>query len=824
MNLFYTQEKAKEELERQLSDHNVVLLYGNSGTGKSSLAKFYAEECHGSEIIITEYSNNSYRNSPLQTLKLALSRVNIKNIDTSDDVFLGAVAQDLPVGKHSLTYVINRFKNRNLNKFESQYFNIFNESEKIIIMKLAAISKKSPLLLIFDNYHWANINDTNFVNNLLEISDNRDLFRNPVKIILVVTINQHENPDFNFRNLQDSVPNVNLNRIAVEQYGEILNKMGLSNTLTGKAIEAIYSLTSGHLELTKRVVDYINTQSSSFFDSSGDMEEQAVIMMADIFDQMIKFSFKDRQDTIDILAIASVIGNIFNRYELKALTQEELFQIENQLSNAAGEHFIEMENDKAHFIHPIIRELFYKKLDDKRYSYHKKYAAELKILKPTEHLERAYHLEKCRDDAAALQESIIAYYFSILSRTHFPDSVYQKIIGRVNQQRLENYFSNMEKAFHFYCSGHIKESLDSLEQIDEIDITTELYSSIKKYLYARNLLLYKYDTESFTQSADLLKSAKQCFYQQQEFELYISSLMILLNIYAYKLCDINAAKEVEKQIIDLFHHELHGCIDPRMDEYRYEYKRKSSSICTPEIACKRTREALDYFNDSDNVMERYKSACDHSATCIFSGEFQEALKALEVCRKTVEDNSILSFPETFKPQNNYILALLYSNPVLFQGQIGEAINAYHQILDQNPYITRIIDVNLTGLLLLDGQLDEAESRLKQLKRSMSEYKSVFYSTFIYSNIASLYILRQDYDQALEYLYLVEDHLNEWGESIRRFYKKQADILKQIALNREQLTPYQLFMRPAEVLPEYLGSTWKFIGRGILFSELLFYTT
>lgn len=824
MDLFYTQEKARIELEQQLAGRNMALLYGNSGTGKTSLVKFYSNGRHEDEVIFTEYSNSSYRNSSMLTFKLALNRANIKNIGGHEDLLLGAVAQDIPMAKHSLAYVINRFKNKNLNKFEAEYFDIFNEQEKSIIMKLSSISKKNPLLLIFDNYHWANINDINFVSNLFAICNNQELFHNPVRVILVVTVNQNENPDFNLQNLLDIVPSVNLNRIAVERYGEILNGMGLEEGISDKATEAIYSLTSGHLELTKRVVDYINTQGSSFFNTTGDMEEKAINMMADIFDRMINFSFKDKHDTIDILEVASVIGNIFNRYELKALTQEELFLIEKQLSHAAGEHFIEMANDKAQFIHPIIRELFYKKLDDKRYSYHKKYAAELKTLKPTEHLERAYHLEKCREEAAALQESIAAYIFSLLSQTHFPESVYQKIIDQIKRQRLENYFINMKQAFQCYLSGQVEESIRYLEHIDEIDITTEFYISLKDYLYARNLLLYKYDTESFIQSAELLERAKQCFYQQQEFELYISSLMVLLNIYAYKLCDIGAAKTTDRQIIDLFQRELYGYIDPKMDDYRYEYKRKSCSISTPEIACKKTSEALEHFKHSDNVMELYKSACDHSATCIFLGKFHEALEALEICGQTVEGYSILSFPETFKPQNNYILASLYSDPPAFWEQMDEAIQAYRQILIHNPYITKIIDVNYAGLLLLDNQLDEAECILNQLKVSLSEYKSVFYTTFLYGNLSSLYILRRNYEKALEYTYLAEEHLNEWGKEVRKFYKKQMDLLRRIALDKEQLTPHQLFMRPAEILPEYLGTTWKFIGHGVLFSELLFYTT
>lgn len=824
MDLFYTQEKAKLELEQKLFDRNIVMLYGNSGTGKTSLVKFYSNECHECKVVFTEYSNSSYRNSSMLTFKLALNKANIKNIGVYEEPLLGAVAQDLPVGQNSLTYVINRFKNKNLTKLEAEYFDIFNEKEKSIIMKLSSISKKHPLLLVFDNYHWANINDINFVSNLFKICNNQELFYNPVRIILVATVNQNENPDFNLQNLLDVVPGVNLNRIAVERYGEILNEMGLEEGVSDKLPEAIYSLTSGNLELTKRVVDYINTQGNSFFNTAGNVEEQAINMMADIFDRMINFSFKDKQETINILEIASVIGNIFNRYELKALTQEELFLIENQLSHAVGEHFIEMTDDKAQFIHPIIRELFYKKLDDKRYSYHKKYAAELKILKPSEHLERAYHLEKCKEEVAALQESIVAYLFSLLSQTRFPESVYRQITEQIRRQKLEQYFINMEQAFKCYLSGRVKESIGYLERIDEIDITTEFYISLKNYLYARNLLLYKYDTESFLQSAELLEHAKQCFYQQQEFELYISSLMILLNIYAYKLCDIGSAKSTERQIIDLFHKELNGCIDPKMEDYRYEYKRKSCSISTPEIACKRTSEALEHFKRSDNVMELYKSACDHSATCIFLGKFHEALEALEICGQIIEDYGILSFQETFKPQNNYILASLYSDPSAFWEQIEDAIKAYRQIREHNPYITKIIDVNFAGLLILNNQLDEAECILNQLKVSLSEYKSVFYTTFLYGNLASLHILRQNYDKALEYTCLAEEHINEWGEEVREFYKKQLDLLTQIAQNKEQLTPYQLFMRPAEILPEYLGTTWKFIGHGALFSELLFYTT
>lgn len=824
MNLFYTQEKARIELKQQLADSNIALLYGSSGTGKTSLVKFYSSECYESEVVFTEYSNSSFRDSSMRTFKLALNRANIKNIGGHEELLLNAATQDLPVAKHSLYYVINRFKNKNLNKFEAEYFDIFNEKEKSIIMKLSSISKKNPLLLVFDNYHWANINDINFVRNLFEICNNHEFFHNPVRIILTVTVNQNENPDFNLQNLLDIVPSVNLNRIAVERYGEILNGMGLEEKVSDKATETIYSLTSGHLELTKRVVDYINIQGSSFFNETGDMEEKAINMMADIFDRMIDFSLKDKQDTIDILEIASVIGNIFDKYDLKALTQEELFLIEEQLSHAAGKHFIEMTNDKIQFIHPIIRELFYKKLDDKRYTYHKKYAAKLKFLKPSEHLERAYHLEKCKEEAAALQEFIVAYLFSLLSQTHFPESVYQKITDQIKRQRLENYFITMEQAFRCYLSGQVAESIGYLKQIDEIDITTEFYISLKDYLYARNLLLYKYDTKSFIQSAELLESAKQCFYQQQEFELYISSLMVLLNIYAYKLCDIGAAKATDRQIIDLFQRELYGCFDPKIDDYRYEYKRKSCSISTPEIACKKTSEALKYFERSDNVMELYKSASDHSATCIFLGKFDEALEALEICGQTVEDYSILSFLETFKPQNNYILASLYSNPLAFWEQLDEAIQAYRQILAHNPYITKIIDVNFAGLLLLNNQLDEAECILNQLKISLSEYKSVFYTTFLYGNLSSLYILRRNYEKALEYTYLAEEHLNEWGEEVRKFYKKQMDLLRQIAQDKEQLTPYQLFMRPAEMLPEYLGTTWKFIGHGVLFSELLFYTT
>ena len=824
MDLFYTQEKAKNELDQHLSTNNIVLLYGNSGTGKTALAKYYAEKCCDSEVIITEYSDNSFRNSNMQTFKMALGNANIKNIGETEDLFLGAVVQDLPVPKNSFLYILNRFKNKNQDKFDAEYFDVFNESEKSIIVKLSKVSKKKQLLLIFDNYHWANVNDINFINNFTKTLNNTKLFQNPIKIILVATTNQNENPDFNISNLIDIIPSVNINSITVIRYKEILNIMGLKESLSDKAIETIYSLTSGHLELTKRVVEYINTQGNSLISFTGDLEKQAMAMMSEIFDHMLNISLKNKRDTIDILEIASVIGNIFNQYELKALTKEEIFQIEKQLIDAKDEHFIEMKNDMAQFIHPIICELFYKKLDDKQYSYHKKFAEELKTLKPTEHLERAYHLKICKDYNVVLQEYIIAFILSTLSQQHFPESIYNEIQVEIKKHKLENYFSSMEKALKYYILGQVDESIKCLDNIDRLDMTTSLYSSLKDFLYAKNLLLLKYDTNSFLYSAELLEKAKQCFLSNMEYEMYVCCLLILLNIYSYKLCDIDAAQKTEQQIVHLFHSELKECIDSKMDDYRFEYKRKSCSICIPEIACKKTKEALTHFQNSDNIMELYKSACDHSATCLYLGRFNEALEAIEVCGKVVEEYDLLSFPESFKPQNNYILASLYSNPDGFWDKIKDAINIYRQVLDNNSYITKIINVNLSGLLILDGQLDEAEDTLIQLNTSLTEYASVYYNTFIYGNLTSIYILRKNYERALYYLELLENYLDEWSENTQKFYRMQANLLRQIVESHEQLTPHQLFMRPIELLPEYLGSTWQFIGRGVLFSELLFYTT
>lgn len=824
MNLFYTQEKVKNEIQQKLAEHSTVLLYGNSGTGKSSLVKKIAEESDFGRIIITEYSNTSFRNSNMKEFKLALSKADIKNSSGNDETLADAIVQDMSVAKNSLSHVIKLFKNNTLNRLEKEYFNIFSDDEKSLLVQLSKAARQNSLLLVFDNYHWANINDLNFIKNFSDICYNEKLFHNPIRIILIATDNQLDNPDFNFKEQLKSYPNVNLDHISADRYGEVLNRMGMAETLSSQVTGAIYSLTSGHLELTKRVVDYINTQGYTIFNTLEDIEKQTIIMMSDIFDQMIQFYFKDKQETISILEIASVIGNIFNRYEIKTLTQEELFLIEEQLSNAEGEHFIEINDDKAQFIHPIIRELFYKKLDDKRYTYHKKYAAELKILKPTEHLERAFHLKKCRDDATALWETMIACFFSILTQTHFPESNYQEMKAEVRKHKLYNYFTNMEQAFRYYSLGDVQRSLDCINSIDEIDIPTEPYRSLKNYLYARNLLLYKFDTNSFLQSAALLEQAKQCFERHSELELYSSSLMILLNIYAYKLCDIKAAQEIEKEIIDLHHTKLKGCIDYKMDDYLYEYKRKSASICTPEVAWKRTRASLEHFSGSDNIMELYKSSCDHSAACIFVGKFEEALKALKVCGQTVETYSILSFPETFKALNNYFLASLYSNPDSFWEQLDTVIQAYRQVRIENPYATKIIDVNLSGMLLLKGRLDEAEIILNELSSELTEYKSVFYYTFVYSNLASLCILRHDYDQATKCLSVVETHLDGWDDCVYKYYKKQLETLKTIIQQQERLTPQQLFMRPTKLVPEFLGGTWRFIGHGVLFSELLFYTT
>ena len=527
---------------------------------------------------------------------------------------------------------------------------------------------------------------------------------------------------------------------------------------------------------------------------------------------------------IDCLKVASILGNIISSCDLVDLTDKDKDFINTtiQFGRQAGLLKKDISSTATiSFLHPLIRDILYEKLSDKKL-HHQKYNELLKQKYPTKHLLIAENLYNGGIQPKQMKDEFLVQLMIYAKNKSLQNFDASKYINKYfDKTTIKRFVKEYYLALLYYSQGNYHESENILNDICSIDIPSIVASNLIDYIKARIKTILGDDKEDFIKTRDLLIKCSETFLQNHIYELYFDSLTVLINIYAYKLSNLSSARKIETEYVVAYQQLDSDVASEFSDEYS-EFQRRTASLLDAEGAYNRMLNLFHRCTLKD-FLPKYKAYSDMIGYSLYAGEFSKAHEYSLKIKEYIAKNSFYDFPEVYKVVSNEILANLFYtelNTEKIQLVIKNGIKSLKKYENQ-PGVSKVIKMNLACLYILNSNYDEAEKRLLQLYSTMQKYTNNLYTTCVQTNLSALYLLKKDYYKAQTYNINVKENLFNWDDNYRLYYVWQNEYMKSLINSKTKVTPFDLFNQ--DKTHHTTAKTYKFIGRGLMFSELLFYT-
>lgn len=822
MTLFPFQNKLIEDINNDINSVSIVALTGEAGSGKRNLIENFLLGRKESIVKIGFYSENRNESGVINFRK-ALRDIQSQNEFTKYEEFINKASKDIPHIGNTVSYILDQVINRKINKLSERSFTKLNIEEKEIINRIANISHRNSIIIVLENFQWRNNSANKIISIIGENREDKKMFKNEIKIL--ATFSEPYDFEGTIFDNKNKVKIINVRNLNADEITSVIKK-GI-NTTEHRLISV---LTGGNIELVLQLSKFIKKEDTINIESSIDNirvleRENQIELVSSVFSKMLEKIFGKSTETITVLEIASVIGDVFNKLELAALTEKELNYVEFQLKIASEGKVVINRTNVAQFIHPLIRQLFSRRLKSKRFEYHTKFAQCLKKIRPSEFLLRGYHYYESGDSYNAVIFYLLANYSNILAGNNLSDSILSVIDKLTDSFRLRKFHEHMLSAHDLYIQNEVLKANEVLDNIDGTDAHNVLLYSYFAYFQAKVKLYYLFSTKEIYKIAQDLATARNKLLQLDEIYFALKIDILLIHIYGYKLSDIEMARDIEREFISLYSNLPFA--DNNFLDLSHEYKRKSAIICSPEIAEKRLLDCLRYYeNEESNILEYYKSLNNCTAIQIYLGKYKEAEVNISKCLKLVRDYSFIDFPELYKIMNNYALVTLLHPKN--EGDFKERANETIKILSSlgSSSLSRVVQINLAILNSICGKIDEGINILKSVLDDIEKksYQNAFYIYHANLNISVMYFLRGMNNLAKEHLNVAMEISELANGTDYRFYNQRDNMLLQLINDNESILPNDYLGYFLKKKNKHLGPSWHFIGLGYAFSELHFWST
>lgn len=807
------QNEVCEKVVNEIRNSDIIRVYGAIGSGKTKLINNYFEKKYASFFTFKEMDKEDDSLFSLISLSSAFDdKINNMN-ETANSVLevnrIKTVSGPLKILFGIFNKSISVSKKLN-NFFSDQEINII-----ISLMKIIEKCDKHNYYLIFDNCEYMNKKVIKFIRQLFLNTDIKKAFNNRLKIIVI------ENTLENSSTLADiSASNIKV-EIDDAAYNSFLKDINHLDDYSTEDMKVLASITSRDLTLTNTLLEYFrkNNIHKDFLTQSCTPK-----CLVEIFDEMLSKHLEEHNNEINCLEVASILGTIINAYDLSKLTDIELELVINSLSFGVKAGLVKKSKPDysiVSFLHPIIKDILYKKLQNKE-RYHLQYSMLLKKKYPTKHLVIAENLYRGNVDSLKVLDEYYTHLTMLAVRGELCQFDYQSYTAKYTANNRYCLFTeSFTKLLLSYEARNFVKANNIKSNINSIDIPDTFSQALLDYMEARIFVIIGDSNETFIKVRDLLRSSSTIFRNYNMMDLYFDSLTVLINVFSYKLSDLDSARRIEDEYVRNFTGENCQTESSELEENYIEFIRRTASLLDAQGAYERMKNLFSNHTLKD-YLPKYKAYNDMIGYSIYAGEFETACEYANIMQEYLDTNRFYNFPELFKAQNNILLANLCHEKDVgnFTKLVRNGIATLVQYEDK-PDISNVIKLNVACLYLLDGRYSEAEKRLVSLFEILNSYSNAFYSTYVPSNLAALYLLKGDFLKALEYNNIAKQNINLWDRNYRTYYVSQNEYIRKMIENKKSTTPYELFLPDIESTVS--NKTYRFVGRGILMSELLFYT-
>ena len=774
--LLYQQIVKNSLLEKLNAGVKHFLIEGKSGTGKTYLMNEIIDEITYKDNYEVFYMDGDKQCTTREfyPIERCLSDKKKDQLKSSLKNTLPLTARAIPFVGYASESVIKEIMNFSETKFKDAN-SYFTDKEISIIYKMKHAAQNKPFLIYIDNLQWWDEKSVDFIYQILkEKNEENSLFYNTAFIINWTTDQFDDithskkiilNNNFIFNKFQ-------LDLVNKTEYSYLLKHFGLKKEFDIKIIETLYSITGGHLHLTKAVINYIVENEEKIDDIEHLISQKEVGIF---IEERLKNYGAEGLLIEELLKYASIIGISFTFFELESITKKNEYDIKKLLSNANKLHLVtEVESNKnVNFIHEVIRELFNKKLDEESSLYYQAYSECLKIIKPNSYLSRGIALLK----AGKLNDAAILYILDFLKKTREKDAInneYEKELNVLaNDIRAQEYISVMKECYQHYHEGDLNSSIKKLSWIEDI-YPIELLAE-RDYLKAL-CLNKKLDSDSRTKAVNMLNRYKTLENINEESEIWCRILLLQIISYIHINDKDNAIKN-EKKINVYLSNRMNYDLDAE-DKINI-LRRKASAIHEITFAYRQTKKSVDYFGPIEaplNPIQYYYSLNNHAANALVIGDFDISFDYANLAIKLIKDFKQIDFPNPEKLINNYILSGIASKKMSIENGI-EHFKEIFKKTDQSAD-SILMRINQAVLYAINNDLQEAGKLLNILQQKLLDQNSIelYYSYYVDSNMMVVEYLKGNKELAIN-LWNKLSYVPSIGES--KYYKERHELIKSL---------------------------------------------
>lgn len=824
------QEEILNSIEIQIKQGNTrFIIYGDSGTGKSFLIdriknnlecnkkyeKFFPITLSGDKCFEDRDYYMFYKYFSTCDRFKYNHKKKIKDISKK-------AAKAIPYAGDLSELLVEQLFTVNESKFE-ECNKIFSQEEVDILFKLKHILSTNCKYMFIDNLQWWDKKSLVFLNILLKSCDfNESLsFLKDTIFIINITTNQISSNSEAINSLIETCcfQQFNLNIVSKEDYPTVLQYFGLKHEIIGKLMDVLYSISNGHLQLTKNIVKYLNDTDID------DLIENPSTLHDSFLDKLIEQKLSEygaKGDLIkNVLKYASIIGKSFTFRELEKMTSKNRYELSDLIDNANKLYLVEKGASSGEFVHEIVREIFYGKTENEKFQYYGAFADCLKYIKPGDYKARLACYLKVGLGPDSELICVLEYIKKIRCKEFIDLGFQNQIDVLISDSKTKEYLEFMKIAYDNYFTKRYDQAISMLNQID--DTYNKLYRAERDYLLSI-CLSKKLDKDSRELSVKCLEQYVDIDEVYNEGEIWTRVLLALLVAYVH----INKPLEalcIEKKLMNYLSERADYDVEAR-DKINI-LRRKASAIHDSDKAAILTQKSVEYFgsNGNDepwNPIEYFMALTNHVGNLIVSGMFEDAYEyACDLAKQVKSPNKVL-FTRIEVALNNYVLSAVLSGKL----SVGKSLNIMNVIVSHSriyaDYV--LLELNRANLLAMNNNILEASELLESIYQKLHEGDNVeaYYEFCINSNRMIMAHLLGHKEKALNILKLCNDTIPNIGD--QHYYKKRNNLIEQLIENDIVSDGFSWLNIIFEKFDLSKNNTmWKFYGLGYLFTDMAYWS-
>ncbi|MRN52655.1 DEAD/DEAH box helicase family protein [Paenibacillus monticola] len=695
-----------------------------------------------------------------------------------------------------------------------------------MVFKLRYILFKGNFLICIDNLHWWDKSSLDLLFELLEGRKSNMGFLSNVVFIINITTNQTTvdekrveriKKNFNFSNYNAEV-------ISKEEYGNVLTYLGLTKQLDNKLVELLYSATNGHLLVTQDIIKYINDNEFTDQDEYSSFLKNTSLSI--LIEERLKNYGAKGEIVTEVLKYASIIGRSFTFLELESLTKKSKFEIKDIIGKANDLSLVETGDERAQFIHEIVRELFYSKLCDNKSFYYNAAAEALKIVAPAKYLTRANFLLQ----AGLIKEGSVLYIIEYLRKLRLKEIVdieyTRSLMLYAKELPDDRYINIMKISYNLYHSQEYEKCIAELDTIE--NMYPQLLLAERDYLMSI-CLSKQIESRSRHKAVNCLELYSNFDQLEQEGEIWSRIMSALMVAYVHIDDSINAEKTNKALFMYLGNR---AAYDVEAQDKINILRRKSAAVCSTTTALRFTKRSVEYFEpqEGSNIplspFEYYMALNNFAANAIVCGQFIIAFESMIKVFNLVKFFSEMEFPRKEIIMNNYIISGFLSGCLT----VEQGIQAYNQVFEQINFKHSdhvLLRMNQASLYASNYDVHTARAILYSLVEELENKENVeiYYQYCVESNLMVVEYLCKNKDKALELWNKLTVLQPIIGDKV--FYVKRNNMIKKI-FDQEIVSDGKMWLNMLlEVSPHSNTldniDLWEFYGKGYLFSDTQFWS-